>query len=378
MTEVFITKVSKFLPNEPVSVEEMEKHLGYINNEASKAKRIILRNNGIKTRYYATDKDGNSTHTNAEISAQAVRNLYDDTFTENDIEVLSCGSTTPDQLLPSHAVMVHGLLKNKSMELNSASGACCSGMNALKYGYMAVKSGSSNNAVCVGSEKTSSWMQSNKFEGEVENLKKLEEQPIVAFKREFLRWMLSDGAGAFLLENKPNSNGLSCKIEWMEGYSYAHEVETCMYAGGDKLEDGSIQPWSNFDSQDWLNHSVFALKQDVKLLDKNILVKGAISMKCALDKHKVDASEIDYFLPHVSSNYFVKGLCEQLAKRNVYVPMEKWFMNLPYVGNIGAASIYVMLEELMGSGKLKKGDKILLSVPESARFSYMYAYLTVC
>lgn len=378
MTEVFITKVSKFLPNEPVSVEEMEKHLGYINNEASKAKRIILRNNGIKTRYYATDKDGNSTHTNAEISAQAVRNLYDDTFTENDIEVLSCGSTTPDQLLPSHAVMVHGLLKNKSMELNSASGACCSGMNALKYGYMAVKSGSSNNAVCVGSEKTSSWMQSNKFEGEVENLKKLEEQPIVAFKREFLRWMLSDGAGAFLLENKPNPTGLSCKIEWMEGFSYAHEVETCMYAGGDKLEDGTIQPWSNFDSQDWLNHSVFALKQDVKLLDKNILVKGAISMKAALDKHKVDAAEIDYFLPHVSSNYFVKGLCEQLAKRNVYVPMEKWFMNLPYIGNIGAASIYVMLEELMGSGKLKKGDKILLSVPESARFSYMYAYLTVC
>lgn len=378
MTEVFITKVSKFLPNEPVSVEEMEKHLGYINNEASKAKRIILRNNGIKTRYYATDKDGNSTHTNAEITAQAVRNLYDDTFTENDIEILSCGSTTPDQLLPSHAVMVHGLLKNKSMELNSASGACCSGMNALKYGYMAVKSGSSNNAVCVGSEKTSSWMQSNKFEGEVENLKKLEEQPIVAFKREFLRWMLSDGAGAFLLENRPNKKGLSCKIEWMEGYSYAHEVETCMYAGGDKLEDGSIQPWSNFDSQDWLNHSVFALKQDVKLLDKNILVKGAQSMKAALNKHKVDAAEIDYFLPHVSSNYFVKGLCEQLAKRNVYVPMEKWFMNLPYIGNIGAASIYVMLEELMGSGKLKKGDKILLSVPESARFSYMYAYLTVC
>jgi len=378
MTEVFITKVSKFLPNEPVSVDEMEKHLGYINNEASKAKRIILRNNGIKTRYYATDKDGNSTHTNAEITAQAVRNLYDDTFTENDIEILSCGSTTPDQLLPSHAVMVHGLLKSRSMELNSASGACCSGMNALKYGYMAVKSGSANNAVCVGSEKTSSWMQSNKFEGEVENLKKLEEQPIVAFKREFLRWMLSDGAGAFLLENKPNQNGLSCKIEWMEGYSYAHEVETCMYAGGDKLEDGTIQPWSNFDSQDWLNHSVFALKQDVKLLDKNILVKGAQSMKAALNKHKVDAAEIDYFLPHVSSNYFVKGLCEELAKRNVYVPMEKWFMNLPYIGNIGAASIYVMLEELMGSGKLKKGDKILLSVPESARFSYMYAYLTVC
>ena len=57
--------------------------------------------------------------------------------------------------------------------------------------------------------------------------------------------------------------------------------------------------------------------------------------------------------------------------------MEKWFMNLATVGNVGAASIYLALEELMNSGKLKKGDKILLSVPESGRFSYALAYLTV-
>ena len=58
--------------------------------------------------------------------------------------------------------------------------------------------------------------------------------------------------------------------------------------------------------------------------------------------------------------------------------MDNWFMNLSNVGNIGSGSIYIMLEELAASGKLKKGDTILLSVPESARFSYSYAYLTVC
>ena len=55
------------------------------------------------------------------------------------------------------------------------------------------------NAVCTGSERTSSWMKSDVFENEVEHLKELEEQPILAFNKEFLRWMLSDGAGAFLL-----------------------------------------------------------------------------------------------------------------------------------------------------------------------------------
>ena len=62
----------------------------------------------------------------------------------------------------------------------------------------------------------------------------------------------------------------------------------------------------------------------------------------------------------------------------MHIPWEKWFLNLQEVGNVGAGSIYLMLEELFHSGKLKKGDRLFLQVPESARFAYAYAYLTVC
>ena len=151
-----------------------------------------------------------------------------------------------------------------------------------------------------------------------------------------------------------------------------------MYAGGDKLEDGSIQPWSDYKAEEWLTESVFSLKQDVKILDKHILTKGVESMKSAMDKHQVTADQIDYFLPHISSNFFKKGLQDQLAEAGIVLEDEKWFMNLFKVGNVGSASIYLMLEELFNSGNLKKGQKILLSVPESGRFSYSYAYLTVC
>src|SRR3546814_15535043 len=88
------------------------------------------------------------------------------------------------------------------MEINSSSGACWSGMNALKFGYLSVRAGQTTNAVCTGSERTSSWMRSDIFENEMEHLKELEENPILAFQKEFLRWMLSDGAGAVLLENE--------------------------------------------------------------------------------------------------------------------------------------------------------------------------------
>ncbi|MBE0390700.1 beta-ketoacyl-ACP synthase III [Flavobacterium sp. PL002] len=377
MFEVYITKAGKYLPNKAVLNDEMEGFLGLINQATSKARRIILRNNKISSRYYAVDSEGKSTHTNAELTKNAIQELFDENFTANDVEVISCGTSTPDIFLPSHAAMVHGLLRNKSVELNSSTGVCCAGMNSLKFGFLSIKSGSTKNAVCTGSERVSTWMMAEKFEQEAVNLKNLEEQPIIAFKKDFLRWMLSDGAGAFLLEDKPRGD-ISLKIEWMEAYSYAHELETCMYAGGEKQEDGSIKAWSDYNPDEWLKQSIFSIKQDVKLLDAHILEKGAQSMAEALAKNNILADQIDYFLPHVSSHYFVEGLHKSLAERGMDIPMDKWFMNLARVGNVGSASIYLAVEELMNSGKLKKGDKVLLSVPESGRFSYAYAYLTVC
>lgn len=377
MKDVYITRISKFLPNKPISNDEMESKLGVIDGTESKARRIVLRNNQIKTRYYAIDDDGNITHNNAQLAKEAVELLCDDTFKPEDIELLSCGTSSPDQILPSHAAMVHGFLKNGNIEINSASGACCSGMNALKFGYLSVKSGQTKNAVCTGSERASSWLTSDIFQNEIDTLRELEETPILAFNKDFLRWMLSDGAGAFLLENEPNGN-LPLKIEWMEGYSYAHEIEACMYAGGDKLENGFLKPWSEYPATEWGKKSLFAIKQDVKILGQNILTKGVDSLKKALKKHNVSTAEIDYYLPHISSYYFKDPLYEEMKQNNVEIPWEKWFMNLTKIGNVGAGSIYIMLEELRNLGKLKKGDKILLSVPESARFSYAYALVTVC
>jgi 3-oxoacyl-[acyl-carrier-protein] synthase-3 len=293
LSKVYINRIAKYLPNNPISNEEMEGVLGQIGGIPSKARRIVLRNNGIKNRYYALNTNGEPTHSNAQLAKNAIEGLFDDSFTKNEVEVLSCGTSTPDQMLPSHAVMVHGELANKNMELNSASGVCCAGMSSLKFGFMSVLSGNSENAICTGSEKVSSWMVADKFNNEIENAIALDEQPIIAFKKDFLRWMLSDGAGAVLLENKPNSNKISLRIDWIESYSYAHEIETCMYAGGEKLADGSIKPWSDYKTDTWLKESIFSLKQDVKILDENILVKGVESIKIAFEKHKIDSSDID-------------------------------------------------------------------------------------
>ena len=151
-----------------------------------------------------------------------------------------------------------------------------------------------------------------------------------------------------------------------------------MYAGAEKNENGTTKGWKEFSSTEWLRKSIFAFKQDVKLLGKEIVPVGTKYLKEILDEKGFDVTTVDYFLPHLSSEFFRGKIAEEILKYDIHIPQEKWFTNLSYVGNIGSGSIFIILEELMNSGRLKKGQKLLLMVPESARFSYSYCLLTVC
>ena len=380
MPEVYITRTSKFLPNNPIGNDEIEKYLGFINGEASRTRALILRNNKIKQRYYAMDKNGQHTHTNSEMTAEAIRNLFKDNPEEiKEVESISCGTSSPDQIMPSHGVMVHGELKeSKSIEVTSPAGNCCSGMHALKYAYMAIKSDMVKKAVSTGSERCGKLMRHDKFEEEVSKLAEIESRPILAFEKDFLRWMLSDGAGSFLLENKPNDSGISLRIDWIESISFANQEETCMYQGCDKLENGEVVSYKEFTPEAIVGQSVFSMKQDVKLLDEKIVSLGTDKMIEIFNRRGVKSDEIDYFIPHMSSYYFEDKIYESMVANGIGIPKEKWYTNLEEIGNIGAASIYIMVDDLVKEGKLHQGQKILLSVPESARFSYSYALLTVC
>src|SRR6478736_2611484 len=97
--EVYITNTAHFFPNDPVLNDQMEEYLGYINNKPSKSKRIVLRNNGIRRRFYALKKGGKTTHTNAQMTAEAIKKLYkDDPGGLRSLELLSCGTSSPDQM----------------------------------------------------------------------------------------------------------------------------------------------------------------------------------------------------------------------------------------------------------------------------------------
>ena len=69
----FITSMGRFLPGEPIDNESMEEYLGKINGKPSRARRRVLKQNGIETRYYAIDRQQQTLISNAEMAARAVR-----------------------------------------------------------------------------------------------------------------------------------------------------------------------------------------------------------------------------------------------------------------------------------------------------------------
>ncbi len=376
----FITSISILLPGKPVSNDELDDYLGQVQKISAKTRRIILANNGIKTRYYAIDPEsGKATYTNAQLTAEAVRHLSID---EASIDSLCCGTSTPDQLLPGHGSMVHGELNPGPCEVMTAAGVCLTCLSALKYGAMSIALGMIDNAVATGSEVPSSFLRDDFFQamnGNVNKNEKRKDHGAFSFEAEFLRWMLSDGAGAVLIEKEPTASGLSLRIDWIENTSHAHHLDACMYAGAVKQKDGDLVGWRECALAGGLeNQGVLTIKQDARLLNREIIsVILEQSLPLVINKHKLKAEDVDWFLPHYSSEYFREPLLHKLQEINFPIPLDRWFTNLVTKGNTGSASFYIMLDELFSSGKLKKGDRILGMVPESGRFSVGWIYLTV-
>ncbi len=381
--DVFLTAVSAFLPNEPVGNAEMEALLGLVDAVPSRTRALILRSNRIRQRYYAIDPvTRRTTHTNAQLTAEAVRRLAPPGgFGPTGIECLACGTSSPDQLMPGHASMVHGELGGGPCEVATTGGICGSGMTALKYAYMSVALGLTGNAVAAGSELASTFLRAELCGGvDPAKAAELPHRPILAFEADFLRWMLSDGAGAVLLEPRPAPEGLSLRVDWIEHRSFAHELETCMWAGGLKGEDGTFTGWREAGSaREVADSRCLLVRQDVKLLNREI-VRTSVdrTLPGLAAKRGLRTDRVDWFLPHYSSDFFRAELHERMVAEGFGIPPERWFTNLATKGNTGAASIYIILEELLRSGQLEKGQRLLCFIPESGRFSICYMHLTVC
>jgi 3-oxoacyl-[acyl-carrier-protein] synthase-3 len=361
LADCFITSTGSYLPGDPVDNAHIDRYLGQVLGEG-RVRRRILKANGIQTRHYALDDKQNATHSAYELAAEAVKDCLAPDRKTPRIDYLSAGSTHAPLLAPGLSSLVHDRLSRENvvshaLEINSNSGICSSGAQAIVNAARAVKSGDAQAALCVGVEQSSVALKSKAFRPTYDLPAIFRDVKTSKwFMAVFLRFMLSDGAGAFLLEPQPDARPRhrSLKVNWTYSRSFANVAPLCMK----------------------LQHAPLLLSQDVTILARDMAPLSKKALVGALDEHGEALDSYTVVLPHMSSYYFEPAVKKIIAELSPDRPVPYW-TNLCTVGNTGAASIFIMLDEYLKTRPVAAGDRLLLFVPESGQFNYVLVSLTV-
>ncbi len=190
-SNVYLHAAGMFLPGEPVDNAGMDAYVAPLNRLSERLKRRILAENGIVQRHYAIDAEGRTVHSNTAMAAQAIHDcLAQAGRALGDVGFLASGSSGGDALMPGFANMIQGEMAAPPMETLSVHGVCAASVGALQAAAQAVDRAPDSLALAVASEMPSRLFKRSRFAAQGYN---------TDFDAHFLRWMLSDGAGAVLL-----------------------------------------------------------------------------------------------------------------------------------------------------------------------------------
>ncbi|HVZ99939.1 MAG TPA: beta-ketoacyl-ACP synthase III [Caulobacterales bacterium] len=364
LRDVFITGAGAFLPGEPVGNDRMEDHLGRIAGRDSLFGKKALRWNGVESRHYAVAPDGRVTHTNAQMCALAVKAALEDAKLERrELGFLAAATTQGDYIVPGHAAAVHAELGGGALEIASFQSVCGSSLMAAKAAWLAVRAGEHDAAAACAGEFSSRWFRPSFYEG----TSLVDEKGRLRAEADFLRFTLSDGAGAILLEPQAKPGGLSLKVEFIDIVSLADRFDPCMWAGASiETRADAKTVWSHAGPRAAHAEGAIALLQDFDLLKRVIRAWVGVYLQ-KVDGGRIAPPQVDHLLCHYSAKSLRAEIVSLLEDTAGMIPEEKWFSVLREKGNIGAASIWVMLEAFLRDGRLRRGEKVLCVVPESGR-----------
>lgn len=364
---VYLNSVGSFLPGPAINNDEMDSYVGSINAQSSRIKRRILAENGILNRHYGIDKEGKTLFSATDMAMQALTDALKKVNQPIDnISFLSSATVGADLAAPGFANLIQGRFRAAPMQTMSFQGICASGVAAMKAAAQVIELQEFKKAVAVATEFPSRLFKASRFQ-------KIEEN--IDFDSHFLRWMLSDGAGAVYFSDQPNEKGISLKLNWIHLKSFSGDYPTCMQIGAPwNQPDKSYLDFSSLEEAE--KNGSFLLRQDIRLLP-NLFDVGISEFMSLVNDNQIQPEDVDYFLCHYSSERFSEVVKTLLDKAGLTIPEEKWFSNLKTKGNTGAASIFIMLDEFLKTRDLQAGQKILCFVPESGRFTVSFLLFEV-
>ncbi len=307
-----ITGVGSYVPAKVLTNAELEKMV-------DTSDEWITSRTGIKERRIAA-KDEFTSDLAARAAMRAIQRAG---ISPGEIDLIIVATITPDMPFPSTACLVQQKIGANRAAAFDLEAACSGFIYALEIAQQFIMSRTYDTVLVIGAEKLSS---------------------IVDWEDRNTCVLFGDGAGAAVLQNRPNAHGLLTAVMGADG----DKAELLFMPGG-----GSRCPASAESVASRLHY----LRMEGKETFKNAIQAMQTAATEALTRCEIDISKIKLIIPHQANRRIIDAVGERLGAKP-----EQLFVNLHKYGNTSAASVAIALDEAVESGRVHRGDLILLVV----------------
>ncbi len=279
----------------------------------------ILERTGIRERHIA-DKGVAA----SDLAVEAVKDLQQShPFDLQQVDLIVVGTVTPDMMYPSTACLVQHKLGIANTWGFDVSAGCSGFLYALNTGVKFVESGQYKKVLVIGSDVNSS---------------------MVNYEDRAVCIIFGDGAGAVLLEPAAEGEpGIIDHVAQIEG------------GGGQYLympAGGSLNPASH----ETVDKKMHYIHQDGQQVFKYAVKKMAEMTERVLAKNGLTGKDVDCFIAHQANRRIISATADRLK-----MPVDKVVINIDQFGNTTAGTIPLAMHTALQTGRLKKGDLVLLA-----------------
>ena len=273
----------------------------------------IISRTGIRERRIASDNE-----TTASLATEAAQNALNiANISPSEVELVIVATSSPEYLFPATASLVQDQLGASKAGAFDILAACSGFIYALNIATQAIRSGSAQNALVIGSETLSrivDWTDRN---------------TCVLF---------GDGAGAFFLQAGEQKAGLLSATMRSDG------------SGGDLLclpGGGSRHPAS----MDTVNQGLHYVKMNGREVFRFVTRVMVQSTQEVVREAQLTLDDINLVIPHQANKRIIES-----AIRSLNMPMDRCVLNIDRFGNTSTASIPIATCEAISEGRLNPGD----------------------
>jgi 3-oxoacyl-[acyl-carrier-protein] synthase-3 len=307
-----ITGVGSYVPSKILTNAHLEKMV-------DTSDEWIITRTGIKERRIAAESEYTS-----DLGAKAaLRAMKMAGVTADQIDLIVVATITPDMPFPSTACLVQRKIGATRAAAFDLEAACAGFIYALEIAQQFIMSRTYDTVLVIGAEKLSSitdWQDRN---------------TCVLF---------GDGAGAAVLQNRPNSHGLLTAVMGADG----DKADLLYMPGGGSRNPASLET---------VRSRLHYLHMNGKETFKNAVQAMQTAAEEALRRCELNITQINCIIPHQANRRIIDAVAERLDARP-----EQLFVNLDKYGNTSAASVAIALDEAVACGRVRRSDLVLMIV----------------